>query len=144
MRVIRVRLVGVAVGLVLVVACTGCGSKPDPTPRAECSVMMSVGATTYWGVHVSMPLGPRAVGRGSLSACADPIRPHHHTGMFVTTYEVPGFDPSEALVSPAGPGDPQTLWIATSDTGPPFVAPPPLQALIDDHRVPPWMRRGVN
>lgn len=126
--------------ILLLVSCVGCGSKQDANRQVECSVIMSVGATTYWGLQVWMPVGTHVVGRGDLSACSDGVRPHHHTGMFVTAYEVPGFDKGEALISPGGPGDPQTLWIATLGQKPPFVAPPKLQTLIDDHPVPKWMR----
>lgn len=133
-----------AVAIAVLVACFGCDSKPNKTIKAECLAIMSIGATTYWGVHVDMPLGTHALGRGDLSSCADGVRPHHQTGMFVTAYTVRGFDPSEALISPGGPGDPLTLWIATNGSGPPFVASPRLQRLIDDHPVPAWMLNGVN
>jgi hypothetical protein len=64
--------------------------------------------------------------------------------MFVTTYRLHGFDPTEALISPAGPGDPQTLWIPISGGKPPYPLPPEVQRIIDAHPVPARMRKGVN
>jgi hypothetical protein len=141
MRPARLMLVA---GLILVLAGSGCSWKSHSTVKAECSAILTVGATTYWGVQVNMPTGTHTNGHGEISACSDGVRPHHHTGTYVTTYLVPGFDASQALISPAGPGDPTTLWIPTSGSEPPFTSPPGLQALIDHHAIPGRMQTSVN
>jgi hypothetical protein len=137
-------LSAVCVVPLMLLVVTGCSRSQAERPAARCSAILSVGQKTYWDVQVDLSRGTRVYRRGDLSACSARISPRHHTGMFVTTYRLHGFDPNQALISPGGPGDPQTLWIATSGGKPPYTAPRKVQLIIDAHPVPAWMRKGVN
>lgn len=130
------RLSTAALGLLLI-ATPGCTSDEPPPSEAECTEILSVGTTTYFGVPVWMPIDPEAgFKEGVLSPCADGVLPHRETGMSTFTYAVEGFGTDEALISRRGPGDPLVMWIATSGEEPPFLVPAELQTLIDDNPVP--------
>lgn len=120
--------------LMFVAGCTA--DEPQPS-EAECTSILTVGSTTYFGVLIWMPGKPQGFERGTISACSDGVSPHHNTGMSVSTLRLSGFSTDEALLSWGGAGDPMTLWIATSGDEPPFLVPPDLQTLIAENPVPP-------